>query len=78
MGKLILDRIVAWNTPQAAGGDRRTVVTYTYRIVAAHWARKPEIEKVFPMVGRIVKGEGTLQLEQLFRLTKEGWVPASP
>lgn len=77
-GKLSLDRIVGWDPPRTVGDDRQTTVTYTYKIAAADWARKPEIQKVFPMVGRIIKGEGTLQLEQLFRLTKDGWVAVTP
>jgi hypothetical protein len=77
-GKLSLDKIVGWSTPQATADEQQTTVTYTYKIAAADWARKPEIQKVFPMVDRIIKGERTLQLEQLFRLTKDGWVAVSP
>jgi hypothetical protein len=77
-GKLSLDKIVGWDTPQVAGDDQQTMVTYTYKIAAANWARKSEIQKVFPMVDRIIKGEGTMQLKQLFRLTKDGWVAENP
>jgi len=77
-GKLSLDRIVGWDPPRTVGDDQQVTITYTYKIAAADWARKPEIQKVFPMVGRIIKGEGTMQLQQLFRLTKDGWVAVPP
>ena len=77
-GKLSLDKIVGWNKPQAPGDDRQAVVAFTYTIAAADWARRPEVQQVFPMVERIIKGERRLQLEQLFRLTKNGWVAITP
>ncbi|HEX9450367.1 MAG TPA: hypothetical protein VF934_03035 [Burkholderiales bacterium] len=76
--KLSLDKIIGWNRPQAPGNDQQAMVAYTYTIAAADWARKPEVQQVFPMVERIIKGERTLQLEQLFRLTKNGWVAVAP
>jgi hypothetical protein len=72
-GKLSLDTIVGWDTPGNVGGRLETTVTYTYKIAAADWARNPEIQKVFPMVDRIVKGAGTMRLKQLFRSTQDGW-----
>jgi hypothetical protein len=72
-GKLSLDAIVGWEPPQSARGHKETTVTYTYRIAAAEWARNPEAQKVFPMVERMIKGERTLQLQQLFRQTGNGW-----
>jgi hypothetical protein len=30
------------------------------------------------MVGRVVQGEGTLQLEQIFRRTNDDWVAITP
>lgn len=77
-GKLSLNAIVGWDAPQSVGGHQETTVTYTYRIAAADWTRNPEVLKVFPMVDRIIKGEGVLQLQQLFRLTKDGWIAVIP
>ncbi|HMH19020.1 MAG TPA: hypothetical protein VK572_12830 [Burkholderiales bacterium] len=73
-GKLSLDSLVGWEAPRTVGDHQETTVAYTYRIAAAEWARNPDVQKVFPMVERIVKGEGKLQLRQLFRLTKDGWM----
>lgn len=77
-GKLSLDRIISWSTPLGEAAVKQATVAYTYRVAAADWARKPEAQKVFPMVERIVKGEGRLQLDQLFQLTEAGWVAVTP
>jgi hypothetical protein len=77
-GKLSLDAIVGWDTPKNAEGRLETTVTYTYKIAAAAWTRNPDAQKVFPMVDRIVKGAGTMQLKQLFRSTKDGWTAVNP
>jgi len=34
------------------------------------------VQRVFPMVDRVVRGAGTMQLKQSFRRTDTGWVPA--
>lgn len=77
-GKLSLDSIVGWDAPQTVGDHQEATVAYTYKFAAADWTRNPEIRKVFPMVDRIVNGAGTMQLKQLFRLTKNGWVAVNP
>jgi hypothetical protein len=77
-GKLSLDSIVAWDAPKTVGDHLETTVSYTYHIDAAPWAKDPEVQKVFPMVGRIVKGEGSMQLKQALRLTRRGWVAINP
>ena len=75
--KLSLDRIIGWDELKPDAGRREMVVTYTYRIAAAPWTRNAEIQKVFPMVDRVIKGEGTMQLKQRFRLTEGGWAAVS-
>ena len=77
-GKLSLDTLVGWDVPRTVGDQLETTVIYTYRIAAAEWARNPAVQKVFPMVGRIIKGEGKMQLVQRFTLTKDGWAAVSP
>lgn len=76
--KLSLDRIIGWDELKADASRREIVVTYTYRIAAASWTRNAEIQKVFPMVDRVVKGERILQLKQHFRLMRDAWVAANP
>ena len=77
-GKLSLDGIVAWDAPKTVGDHMETTVSYTYHIAAAPWTRDPEVQKAFPMVDRVVKGEGTMQLKQALKLTRRGWVAVDP
>jgi hypothetical protein len=77
-GKISLDAIVGWDTPRTVDGQLETTVAYTYKISAAAWTRDPEARKVFPMVDRIIKGQGTMQLQQPFRLMRDGWIAVTP
>jgi hypothetical protein len=78
VGKLSLDTIVGWDEPRTVGDQQETTVTYTYHIAAAPWTFNPDVQKVFPMVERIVKGQGTMELKQSLKLTRDGWVATSP
>ncbi|WP_019655044.1 hypothetical protein [Variovorax atrisoli] len=73
---LTLDKVVGWEAPKDAKEPSEVVVTYTYRIDAAPWIGDAEVQRVFPMVDRVVRGAGTMQLKQSFRRTDTGWVPA--
>ncbi|GAB3466358.1 hypothetical protein GCM10027321_32440 [Massilia terrae] len=66
---LSLDRLAGWETP-AAG---HAVATYTYKVKPAAWTVDPEVRAVFPMVDRIIRGAGTLQLKEEFVLGAGGW-----
>ena len=46
---------------------------YTYHVTAVPWALSPDALKVFPMIDKIIKGEGTLQLSQRMQISKDGW-----
>jgi cytochrome c peroxidase len=72
-GKLSLHAIVGWDAPKTVNGQLETTLTYTYTIAPADWVRDPAVQKVFPMVDRVVKGERSMQLQQVFRRTKDGW-----
>lgn len=76
---LTLDRIVGW-APEAghkAGDGGPVVVTYTYHVQPAPWARDAEAQRVFPMVARVVEGDGRLELRQAFVRGEQGWVPTT-
>jgi hypothetical protein len=75
---LSLDKVIRWDPPTAVGQVQETNLTYTYKVTAADWARDPGVQKVFPVLDRLIKGAGTLQLQQRMQLTKEGWVALSP
>jgi hypothetical protein len=73
---LTLDKIVGWEARKDAKDPAEVVVTYTYRIDAAPWTGNADVQKAFPMVDRVVRGAGTMQLKQNFKRTGNGWVPA--
>lgn len=77
-GKISLARIVKWDKPAASEKDADITVSYTYKFAAAEWTHDPEVQKVFPMLSRLLKGEGTLQLEQYFRLSGKTWIAVNP
>jgi len=77
-GKLSLDTIIRFDEPRTVGDHLETTVTYTYHMTAAPWARDPDVQRVFPMVARVVNGEGTMQLRQTLRSTGKGWVAVNP
>lgn len=73
---LTLDKIVGWEAPKDGKDASAVVVTYTYKIDAAPWTSDTDVQKVFPMVDRVVRGAGTMQLKQNFKRAESGWVPA--
>ncbi|HUO44344.1 MAG TPA: hypothetical protein VMT94_05455 [Burkholderiales bacterium] len=77
-GKVSLARIVKWDKSASFAQDADVTVSYTYKFAAAEWTHAPEIQKAFPMLDRLLKGEGTLQLEQHFRLLDKNWVAVNP
>jgi hypothetical protein len=70
--KLSLDKIVAWEVHKN-GGRSEAVVTYTYRVDAAPWAKDADAQRVFPAVARVLRGAGKAQLRETFTLTTAGW-----
>lgn len=73
---LTLDKVVGWEAHDKDGKDASAVVvTYTYKIDAAPWTGDAGVQKAFPMVDRVVRGAGTMQLKQNFRRTGTGWAP---
>ena len=77
-GKLGLKKIVRWDKPTVEGRAAQTTVTYIYSFSAAGWAHDENIRKVFPMVDRILKGEGSLQLQQSLQRVGKTWVAVNP
>ena len=68
--RLSLDRVVGWETP---GGTSDAVVTYTYKIAPAPWTSDAGVRQVFPMVERIIRGAGALELKETLVRTDSGW-----
>lgn len=78
VARLSLDRVVQWSQPQQVHGHLETVVGYTYHISPAVWMADPEARQVFPLVDRIIRGAGRLQMKAVLRLQGDKWVPVLP
>jgi hypothetical protein len=75
---LTLDKVVKWSPPEPAHNHLETVVRYTYRIKAADWMSDPDAQKVFPIVDRIIRGEGHKIMTATVALQNGKWVPVMP
>ena len=76
---LKLDQIIKWQTPEIVDGHPQTTVRYTYRIVdPADWILDADVNRVFPMVHRLLIGARSLQLEQAFEWADGRWVAVVP
>src|SRR3954468_12114854 len=71
--RLSLHRVVRWEPPTSPSPGGETVVTYTYDIAPAPWAVDGEARRVFPMLDRLLRGAGTLELKEAMVLTPQGW-----
>jgi hypothetical protein len=73
--RLTLDHVVGWETPKSPGATAPTeaLVSYTYQVTPAPWAKDENVRRVFPMVDTIIRGAGTMQLKEAFVLTNAGW-----
>lgn len=71
---LTLDKVVGWERPAPVEGKTATSVIYTYKIEPATWAKDADVQRVFPMIKRVVEGAGTMQLREGVHLTSNGWV----
>ncbi|RZT42467.1 hypothetical protein [Cupriavidus agavae] len=75
-GHVRLARVTGWDKPQAArdnAGRPVTTVRYTYTLDAAPWAGDARVQQAFPVLARVVKGSGTMELAQTMVATSGGW-----
>lgn len=76
---LVLDKVVSWEPPAVVNGKPQTTVMYTYKVAsAASWARDPDIQRVFPMIHKVLDGAGSMQLMQGFIWSNTGWIATLP
>jgi hypothetical protein len=75
---LSLDKVIKWSSPEEAHGHVETVVAYTYSIKSADWMVDPEARKVFPVVDRIIRGEGKALMTATLQAQDGKWVPVLP
>ena len=73
-GQQVLDKIVKWEGPTAAGDSEEASIFYTYRIEnLAEWAKNPDIQRVFPGIVSTIDGAGKTVMNQALTLTNQGW-----
>ena len=75
---LTLDKVVKWSPPEPVNGHLQTAVRYTYHATAADWMGDPEAQKLFPVVDRIIRGQGKLLMSATAQLQNGKWVPVMP
>jgi hypothetical protein len=75
---LSLDKVVKWSSPEEAHGHVETVVSYTYKVKPADWMVDPEARKVFPVVDRIIHGEGNALMNATLQVQNGKRVPVLP
>jgi hypothetical protein len=75
---LTLDKVVKWLPPEPVNGHLETLVRYTYHIKAADWMADPEAQRVFPVVDRIIRGQGRLLMSATAQLRDGKWLPVLP
>jgi hypothetical protein len=78
VARLSLDKVVKWTPPEETHGHVETVVSYTYKVKSADWMVDPEARKVFPVVDRIIHGEGSALMTAILQVQNGKWVPVLP
>jgi hypothetical protein len=71
---LTLDRIKSFQVTTSSTGQKSAAVYYTYHVAPAPWTADPEIQRVFPMVARVIQGASKDELREELTLTDRGWV----
>jgi hypothetical protein len=77
-GHVRLNKIAGWDAPHKSEDDPAHLVTtvrYTYTLDPAPWARDTAVQGAFPVLARVVKGSGALELKQMLVAADDGWHP---
>jgi hypothetical protein len=73
-GHETVDTIVNRTEPETQGDYSETTVTYTYKIPdLAAWAKLPDVQQAFPLIGTTLEMAGKNRTIAL-HLTNKGWV----
>ncbi len=76
-GQVQVDSIVKWDAPTTQDGASVTEATYTYKFQQlADWAKRPDVQQVFPAIKSTLDQAGTHQVIGL-HLTNTGWEAGS-
>lgn len=77
-GRVRLSKVTGWDTPSKTDDQPArltTVVRYTYTLEPAPWAADAAVQGAYPVLARVVKGSGKLELKQEMVATGGGWQP---
>jgi hypothetical protein len=77
-GKFSLDKIISIKPLSKKADNIVYTVSYTYQIAAAEWTHDADVQKVFPMLAKIVNGAGKFTLQQNFKQEGKNWVAVNP
>jgi hypothetical protein len=77
-GKFSLDKVISLKNLNQQADNSIVTVTYTYQITAPDWAHDADVQKVFPVLAKIVNGGGKVQLQQNFKQEGKSWVAVNP
>lgn len=78
LAHLSLDKVIRWTPPAQVHGHLESVVWYTYKIKSADWMSDPRARKVFPVVARIIRGQGNLLMTATVQAHNGTWLPVLP
>ena len=76
--RLSLAKVVKWTPPVKTGAYQETTATFTYKAAPAAWITDARAQQVFPMIARIVNGQGSMELTQRLRLVGKRWEALTP
>lgn len=78
-GHVRVNKVTGWDMPKTGGGDKparaTATVRYTYMLDPAPWASDAAVQGAFPVLARVVRGSGTMELTQQLVATGGGWQP---
>ncbi|XHS78729.1 cytochrome-c peroxidase [Burkholderiaceae bacterium UC74_6] len=72
-GRLEAERIVSVSET----GEGRASVHFLYRFKAESWVQNDEVRRVFPMVDALLRGQGSMEMQQGFHVEGAAWVADS-
>jgi len=75
---LTLDKVVKWTPPEVVHSQVETVVRYTYHVKPVDWMTDRRAREVFPVVDRIIRGEGSLLMTVTVQRQDDHWRPVLP
>ncbi len=76
-GRLVLDKVVAWEEFAEGGEPKQVRVDYSYKVDGlADWAKDEGVRGAFRSLALAVDGIGTEKRSIVVKLTSEGWAVA--